>query len=55
MVAHNHLNEIWHPFLVHLKTVTVYLDIIINTSLKNQMSKICAQWGPISSIIEEIQ
>ena len=28
-------NEIWLPFLVHLKTATVYLCIIINNSLKN--------------------
>jgi hypothetical protein len=31
MVAHN------HPFLVHLKTATVYLDIMINKPLKKKM------------------
>jgi hypothetical protein len=35
MVAHNHLNETWHPLLVCLKTAAVYLHIIINKSFKN--------------------
>ena len=30
-------SEIWLPFLVHLKTPTVYLDIIINKSLKKRI------------------
>jgi hypothetical protein len=32
MVAQTICNEIWCPLLVHLKTATIYLDIIINKS-----------------------